>query len=91
MPRKEVMNEPKQGELFEQQPQPTRKRPNTIYYPPKDDLIVQYAQRVCRGLAERLDPSYDSMEMRRELGDFFKIVGRMYAKQLNTEQEQGAG
>lgn len=58
------------------------------YYPPGPQEIDQYALSVCRELGEKLDSSYNSPDVRRELAGFLKIVAAICTKQLNQNGDK---
>jgi len=66
--------------------QSTTSRPEREYLPPSDEIIVRYANHVCREFGQSVDESYYTLEIRQDLADFLKIFARMYAKHLNKNE-----
>ncbi len=53
------------------------------YHPPASEEIDQYTLIVCRELGAKIDGSYDSPDVRRELAGFLKVIASICTKQLN--------
>jgi hypothetical protein len=56
-----------------------------VYENPSPQLIDQYAHDVCQELGEKIDPSFNTPEMRRELANFLKVVSTVCVKSMNKQ------
>ena len=54
-----------------------------IYESPPSHVIDQYAREVCQQLGQRVDVTYDTPEMSRELARFLKVVATICVKAMN--------
>ena len=55
------------------------------YCPPPREVIDSYARDVCQQLGEKVDATYASHEMQRDLANFLKIIASMCAKSLTKQ------
>ena len=57
------------------------------YFPPASEDISRYAYTVCEELGEKVDPTFNTPEMRHELADFIKVVASIWSKHLNKQNQ----
>ena len=53
------------------------------YCPPAPEVLSQYAREVCQELGQKLDASFNTPNMIRELAAFIGIVASIYADYMN--------
>ena len=57
------------------------------YCPPPPEVIRLYAREVCQQLEQKIDASYNTPGMSRELASFLEVVATICAKALNRHTD----
>jgi len=56
-----------------------------IYYPPSQETIETYVEKVCKAFEQKFGAEYGSKDMQVGLTNFLKLIAKAKVRQLNAE------